>query len=112
MTIQKVNLIFRALADETRLRILHLLKLKRELCVCEFIAILKMGQSKVSRHLSHLKKAGLVQVRKQGLWSYYALSKPNGKFHSQMIHCLDKCFNQVPVLKKDSAALKNSRACK
>ncbi|PLX78827.1 MAG: ArsR family transcriptional regulator, partial [Desulfuromonas sp.] len=65
--------IFKALADETRLRILALL-LEGELCVCEIIAALELPQSTVSRHLAYLRKSGWVQDRRQGLWMYYRLS--------------------------------------
>ena len=64
--------IFKALADETRLRILLLL-LDGELCVCELIAALELPQSTVSRHLAYLKRTGWVRDRKQGVWMYYRL---------------------------------------
>lgn len=65
--------IFKALADETRLRILLLL-LYGELCVCEIIAALEMPQSTISRHLAYLKRTGWVRDRKQGVWMYYHLN--------------------------------------
>lgn len=104
-----VDKIFKAFADETRLRILSLLGRRDELCVCEMIAVLRMGQSKISRHLAYLKKAGLVRDRKQGLWSYYSLTEPRGSFHNRLLACLDECFKEVPVLKKDRDALKTCR---
>jgi len=64
----------RALADETRLRIVHLLARRGELCVCELESTLETTQSKVSRHLSHLKNAGIVQDRRDGTWIYYRLA--------------------------------------
>src|SRR3989338_3726100 len=106
MVKQKADQLFRAFADETRLRILHLLKRRKELCVCELIEVLRMGQSKVSRHLAYLKKAGLVKDRNEGLWSYYSLTEPTGKFHSKLVACLDECFNKVSILKKDANSLK------
>lgn len=68
--------IFKALADETRLRILLLL-LDGELCVCEIIAALELPQSTVSRHLAYLKRTGWVSDRKQGVWMYYCLIDKN-----------------------------------
>ena len=62
--------IFKALSDETRLRILKLLE-KGELCVCDIVAALDLIQPKVSFHLSALKEAGLVRDRKQGKWIHY-----------------------------------------
>ncbi len=64
--------IFKALSDETRLRILKLLE-HGELCVCDIVAALDMIQPKVSFHLSVLKEAGLIKDRKQGKWSYYRI---------------------------------------
>ena len=65
--------VFKAFADETRLRIMFLLS-RRELCVCEIVAVLDMPQGKVSRHLSVLRHAGLVVDRREGLWIYYSLA--------------------------------------
>lgn len=68
--------VFKACADPTRLRVLFLLT-ERELCVCELVEVLDMPQGKVSRHLAVLKRAGLVQSRREGTWIYYALRKPD-----------------------------------
>jgi len=65
--------IFKALSDETRLRIIKLLE-EGELCVCDITAALNMVQPKVSFHLSALKEAGLIRDRKQGKWIHYSLS--------------------------------------
>ncbi|RME69060.1 MAG: ArsR family transcriptional regulator, partial [Nitrospirae bacterium] len=65
--------ITKALSDETRVRILKLLE-QGELCVCELMEILQMGQSTVSKHLGILHNAGLVERRKEGTWAYYRLS--------------------------------------
>jgi len=69
---QNVQL-YKALADETRLRILALLLSEGELCVCDIIAALKLPQSTTSRHLAHLRKAGWVNDRRCGLWIYYSI---------------------------------------
>ena len=65
--------VFRALSDETRLQMLGLLLREGELCVCDFVEVLAVTQSKASRHLATLKHAGLVTDRRDGLWSHYAL---------------------------------------
>jgi ArsR family transcriptional regulator len=65
-------MIFKALSDETRLRIIKLLE-KGELCVCDITAALDMVQPKVSFHLSTLKEAGFIKDRKQGKWIHYSL---------------------------------------
>ncbi len=64
--------IFKALSDETRLRILKLLQ-NGELCVCDIVAAFDMIQPKVSFHLAALKEAGFIRDRKQGKWTHYSL---------------------------------------
>ncbi len=66
--------IFKALSDETRLRILKLLE-HGELCVCDIVTALDMIQPKVSFHLSVLQEAGLVKSRKQGKWIHYSIDE-------------------------------------
>src|SRR5688500_7609826 len=92
MTSPKVNRMFRAFADETRLRILNLLT-RGEVCVCDITSELRMPQSKISRHLAYLRRAGLVQDRKEGLWRHYSLTPPGDRFHKSLVSCLKACFN-------------------
>ena len=65
---------FKALSDETRLRILTLLLDNEELCVCDFVGALGQTQSKISRHLRYLYHAGLVEDRREGFWMRYRIS--------------------------------------
>ncbi len=67
---------YKALADETRLKSLLLIKLEGELCVCELMAALNETQPKVSRHLALLKQDNILLDRRQGQWIYYRLN-PN-----------------------------------
>lgn len=67
--------ILKALADPTRLKIVHILKYG-ELCVCEIISALDKPQPTVSHHLNILKKAGLLKWRKEGVWTHYSLKSP------------------------------------
>lgn len=69
---KKIARIFKALSDETRLRIIALLTVG-ELCVCDLMAILQLPQSTVSRHLAYLKNVGLVDDRREGVWMHYKL---------------------------------------
>lgn len=64
---------FKVLSDEARLQMLWLLFHNRELCVCDFMEVMEITQSKASRHLAALRNAGLATDRKEGLWSYYSL---------------------------------------
>jgi ArsR family transcriptional regulator len=63
---------FAALADPTRLRLLNLMN-GREVCVCYFVEILRQSQPKISRHLAYLRKAGLVDARREGKWMHYKI---------------------------------------
>ncbi|MSS73857.1 MAG: ArsR family transcriptional regulator [Candidatus Latescibacteria bacterium] len=92
--------LFSALSDETRLRILALLT-HGELCVCHVEAILRMPQSKVSRHLMVLRHAGLVSWRREGTWIYYALPDPKDDLHARVIDCLRTCLQENPVIQAD-----------
>jgi len=69
---ENVLTIFKALAEETRLRIIKLLE-HGELCVCDIVADLDLIQPKVSFHLAVLKEAGFIKDRKQGKWVHYSI---------------------------------------
>ena len=60
-----------ALSDETRLRLLSLMK-HREICVCYLQEVLKTNQPRISRHLAYLRRAGLVKVRREGTYLWYS----------------------------------------
>ncbi len=66
--------VFKALSDETRLRILSLLK-DGELCVCDIAETLQMTQPNISFHLSMLREAGLIKDKKNGRWTDYSLDE-------------------------------------
>src|SRR4051812_31366107 len=74
--LSQMEALFRALADATRLRILGLL-LGGEICVCDIHESLKIPQSKASRHLAYLRRSGLVETRREGLWIHYRLADPS-----------------------------------
>ncbi len=66
--------VYKALSDESRLRVLNLL-LARECCVCEVMQVLEISQSKASRILSTLYDVGFLKLRKNGLWSLYSINE-------------------------------------
>lgn len=99
---QQVDLMFRAFCDRTRLRILSLL-LDGELCVGDIVKILQVPQPRVSRHLTTLKRSGLVVTRKTGLWVHCSLARPESEFHRQLLDCAAACFKEVPEIKSDNA---------
>lgn len=66
---------FSALADRTRLRLLNLMR-NDEVCVCFFVEILKTNQPKISRHLAYMRRAGIVDARRDGNWMHYRVVEP------------------------------------
>lgn len=100
----RVDLVFRAVSDPIRLRILHLLR-GGELCVCDLVSVLMVPQPTASRHLAYLRKAGLVLCRKEGLWSYYELAPARSTFHVKLLDCLASI--QLPELTADAKRLAN-----
>lgn len=100
----------RAIADQTRLRILTLLS-QRELCVCQLVDVLGEGQSKVSRHLAHLRNAGLVIDRREGLWIYYSLSEPQSQLQRLLGQWLPVVGSDFPAARQDLEKLQNLADC-
>lgn len=96
----RVDVMFRAFSDRTRLRILNLLQ-TGELCVCDLVRVIEVPQPKVSRHLAYLRKAGLVISRKEEQWMYYKLASAVNPFHRKLMECLACCFTDVPELAQD-----------
>lgn len=102
---------FRAFSDRTRLRILHLLKDHREICVGDLVAVLGAPQTTVSRHLAYLRRAGLVRVRKSGLWKHYSLEPAVNGFHRRLLRCLGDCFDEVRELAADRKRYERLKGC-
>ena len=110
-----IDLMFRAFSDPTRLRLLHLIQLHTELCVCDLVTVLGLPQPLVSRHLAYLRRAGLVQDRRVGQWKHYSLTSAECSFHSNLLCCVSKCFAEVPEFiedaKRASKALSTKGCC-
>lgn len=70
-----MELLFKALADRTRLRLLNLMGAD-EVCVCFFVEVLRTNQPKISRHLAYLRRAGVVTARREGKWMHYRVVEP------------------------------------
>lgn len=101
---KKTAQIFKALSDETRLRLLALLK-DGEICVCDLMAVLDLPQSTVSRHLAYLRNAGLVEDRRQGVWMFYRLSSGASPFEEELLSLLAVHLDQIDQVRKDQATL-------
>jgi ArsR family transcriptional regulator len=90
-----LDLLFRALADSTRLRLLNLIA-DREICVCYFVEILRISQPKVSRHLAYLRRAGIVASRREGKWMHYRLIAPRDEAAASILHETLKHLKKKP----------------
>ena len=105
----RVEAIFRALSDRTRLRIVNML-LGGERCVCDLVDFLGVPQPTASRHLAYLRRVGLVLVRKEGPWCYYRLVPARGPFFAKLMACLAVCCRELPQLVQDKQQLQDHGA--
>jgi len=80
--------VFKALADETRLQLMALMLCEGELCVCDCLQVLGVGQSKTSRHLRYLANAGLLDDRREAVWVYYRLATKLDADRTAMLEAL------------------------
>ncbi len=100
---KKTTKIFKAMSDESRIRILKMLE-SRPLCVCEIRHVLKGSQPNVSHHLKTLHDAGLVESEKDGLWISYRLpGKPESPLHVAALSLVRKSLSSDETVRKDRA---------
>jgi ArsR family transcriptional regulator len=97
-------LLFAALADTTRLRLLNLMN-GREVCVCYFVEILKQPQPKISRHLAYLRRAGIVEARREGKWMHYRIEPPTDPAALSILNATLKSFHTRKEMQTDLARL-------
>lgn len=101
--------IFKALSEESRLRIVSLL-LDEELCVCEIEEILKMTQSNASRHLTALKRCGILESYKKAQWAYYCIN-PEFKEKNQLLwEHLEVNLKKLSTYEMDKKAFRKFRS--
>lgn len=105
MTFLSIETFTKALADQTRLRILNLLAQKPELCVCELTEALALAQPKISRHLAILREAGLLLDRKAGLWVHYRLHEDLKPWAKSVLSQLQLASQDELVYQEDSQRL-------
>jgi ArsR family transcriptional regulator, arsenate/arsenite/antimonite-responsive transcriptional repressor len=90
--------VFKALSDETRLQMLGLLLREGELCVCDFVEVLSVTQSKASRHLRYLVNAGLLQDRRAGIWVHFRVVEQPGQVQAAVLDGLREYLpRQLPA---------------
>ena len=92
--------VFKALADKTRLRILALLG-SEEVCVCHLHDTLGLPQPTVSRHLAYLRRTGLVDVRREGVWMHYKVSASLGPVVRAVVDAAVHALTHVPTATRD-----------
>jgi len=99
---------FKALSDDTRLRILNLL-LERECCVCEVMQALEISQTRASRNLSALYDAGFLNLRKDGLWSLYSIARAGmEEGYLDMVEAVRKGLEGNPTVEVDRERLRRA----
>jgi ArsR family transcriptional regulator, arsenate/arsenite/antimonite-responsive transcriptional repressor len=105
--VEKAVKLFKALSDQTRLRILKMLE-HRPLCVCEIQFVLKGSQPNVSHHLKTLAEAGLLESKKDGLWVAYRLNdSPESPLHAAALAVVRKSLTSDAKVKKDREIVKS-----
>jgi ArsR family transcriptional regulator, arsenate/arsenite/antimonite-responsive transcriptional repressor len=90
---------YKLLSDETRVRILMLLK-EQNLCVCQLCGIMKETQPKISKHLAKLRDLNIIEDDRQKQFVFYSLSKDND-FYIETLENIKKRINDYPILKRD-----------
>ena len=102
--------LFKALADVTRLRILGLL-LTGEVCVCHIHESLRISQPKASRHLAYLRRAGLVETRRDGLWVHYRLAESPNPIVVTVRRAVAHALGHLDGIHRDAERLQKKTGC-
>jgi ArsR family transcriptional regulator len=106
----QVNTALRALADPLRLRILALLS-GGEVCVCHIHEALKIPQPTASRHLAYLRRAGLVDARREGMWVHYSLSTVRDDLLRTVVDTVTHCVGHIETVARDRKRLEGATGC-
>ncbi len=108
--IDDVQRVARALADPTRLRVLNALR-DGELCVCQVTELVELAPSTVSRHMSLLGEAGLVEARKDGRWVYYRLAARDATPAGRALSWALEALEETGQARRDRERLERIVAC-
>ena len=107
-SVRELIKVFKTLSDETRLRILNLLT-ERECCVCEVMQALDISQSRASRNLNALYNAGLLKLRRDGVWSVYSIDKEKlTKCYLEIINSVVESLSMNDLTALDKQRLQNA----
>jgi ArsR family transcriptional regulator, arsenate/arsenite/antimonite-responsive transcriptional repressor len=99
-----MELLFKALADRTRLRLLNLIG-EDEICVCFFVEVLGTNQPKISRHLAYLRKAGVVVGRREGKWIHYRVVEPPDEYAASIFREVRNWLRNDEIMQLDRERL-------
>ncbi len=105
MNVDDFTVLMKSLSDSNRIRALIALK-KGELCVCQIMELLELATSTVSKHMSILKQAKLVESRKSGRWVYYKLAENNAEIQKELAQFTIASLNDAERIKRDEVRLK------
>ena len=103
-SLDQLETLFKALGDRTRLRILALLA-AGEVCVCNIHESLNLPQPTVSRHLAYLRRSGLVDTRREGVWMHYRLSPPAERLAGSIVDAALHAVGHAPLAGTDRKKL-------
>jgi len=106
--LKKVIKIIKALSDESRIRIVSLLKAKSGVCVCEITEIINLSQPTISSHLKKLEEAGIIVFRKDGLWVNYYFNEEMDPDIKELINMIIKIIEKDPSTINDLQRIKNT----
>jgi ArsR family transcriptional regulator, arsenate/arsenite/antimonite-responsive transcriptional repressor len=109
-SLRAMERLFKALADDTRLRIVGLL-LTGEICVCHIHESLRIPQSKASRHLACLRKAGLVETRRQGTWVHYRMATLPDPILAAVTDAVRHALAHSDTIRRDAERLRKKTGC-
>lgn len=101
---QQMELLFKALADRTRLRLLNLMGTD-EVCVCFFVEVLRTNQPKISRHLAYLRRAGVVAARREGKWMHYRVVEPADEHVARVFREVQAWLSEDKEMQRDRTRL-------
>jgi ArsR family transcriptional regulator len=101
---KQMELLFKALADRTRLRLLNLMGAD-EVCVCYFVEVLGTNQPKISRHLAYLRRAGVVAARRDGKWMHYRVVSPADAHAARVFDDVRAWLGEDREMQQDRARL-------
>src|SRR5215475_1796428 len=108
--LESLDQVLKALADPTRIRILGLLA-AGEVCVCHIHESLRLPQPLVSRHLAYLRRAGLVESRKEGLWVHYRMSSRHDGVTGTLLSAVSHVIGHLSTVAKDGKRLEKKTGC-